>query len=158
MLEAAATRGEVTIDAALLDRPVEMRDLALDPPGGAGAECVFLGRTRAERHEEHGGLEALDYDAYRAMAERMLRAIGEEVGARTKAISIVVRHSVGRVGVGEASVGIAVIAGHRGEAFEACRAIIDRVKAEAPIWKREVWAGGVSWQSGSAVETGAPNA
>lgn len=158
MADADATNQALRIDTALLDRPVQMGDLEVAPRGACGAECVFLGRTRAERHPEHGDLEALHYDAYRPMAERVLRAICEEIGDRTGATSMVVRHSVGRVAVGEASVGIAVLAGHRAEAFEACRAVIDRVKAEAPIWKRELWTGGASWQAGVPTQAGAERA
>ncbi|MFG0275708.1 MAG: molybdenum cofactor biosynthesis protein MoaE, partial [Phycisphaerales bacterium] len=58
----------------------------------------------------------------------------------------------GRVALGQASVGIAVYAGHRAEAFDACRAVIDRLKAEAPIWKREEWTSGATWQVGRAVD------
>jgi molybdopterin synthase catalytic subunit len=155
MPDADATSPPPRLDTALLDRPVETRDLAMTAPDGCGGECVFIGRTRAERHAEHGELEALHYDAYRPMAEGVLRRIAADVGARTGALSIVVRHSVGRVRVGEASVGIAVFAGHRAEAFAACRELIDRVKAEAPIWKRELWTGGASWQAGTQVATGA---
>jgi molybdopterin synthase catalytic subunit len=140
------------IDAALLDRPVRADDLAIAPPDGCGGEAVFLGRTRAERHPEHGDLAALHYDAYAPMAERVLARIATEAASASGALAIVVRHSTGRVAIGEASVGVAALAGHRGGAFEACRAVIDRLKAEAPIWKREEWAGGATWQAGRPVD------
>ena len=99
----------------------------------AGAVLIFEGTTR--------DVEALDYEAYAEMAEPRLAAIAEEEAARHGLCAAAVEHRVGRVALGEASVIVAVSAPHRGEAFAGGRAIIDRLKAEAPIWKREegVW-------------------
>lgn len=127
----------------MVDGPVSERDASPRPDDAAlfrcGAEAVFLGRTRAERCAELGELEALEYDAHREMAEAALSRIASEEAARCGCGFIGVRHAVGPVRLGEASVLVRVMAGHRAEAFDACRAVIDRLKREAPIWKREVW-------------------
>jgi MoaE-MoaD fusion protein len=80
----------------------------------------------------------LDYEAYVEMAEPRLASIAEEEAARHGLCAVAVEHRVGRVPLGEPSVIVAVSAPHRGEAFAGARAVIDRVKAEAPIWKVEV--------------------
>jgi MoaE-MoaD fusion protein len=96
----------------------------------AGAVVVFQGVTR--------GVPELDYEAYAEMAEAKLRAIGEEIAAAYGCSAVALEHRVGTVPLSEPSVIVAASAPHRGEAFNAARALIDRVKAEAPIWKVEV--------------------
>ena len=100
----------------------------------AGAVVLFEGVTRE--------VPELDYEAYAEMAEPKLRAIGEEVAAAYGLSAVALAHRTGRVSLGEPSVIVAASAPHRGEAFNGARALIDRVKAEAPIWKVEVDAGG----------------
>jgi MoaE-MoaD fusion protein len=95
----------------------------------AGAVVVFEGVTRE--------VEALDYEAYAQMASERLEAIGAEEAARHGLCAVALEHRTGRVGLGEPSVIVAASAPHRGEAFAGARALIDRVKAEAPIWKVE---------------------
>jgi MoaE-MoaD fusion protein len=99
----------------------------------AGAVVCFEGVTRA--------VDALDYEAYAEMAVERLRAIGEEEAARHGLCAVALVHRTGRVALGEPSVIVAASAPHRGEAFAGARALIDRVKAEAPIWKVELEAG-----------------
>jgi MoaE-MoaD fusion protein len=96
----------------------------------AGAVVLFEGVTRE--------VPELDYEAYAEMAEAKLRAIGEEVAAAHGCSAVAVAHRVGTVPLSEPSVIVAASAPHRGEAFSAARELIDRVKAEAPIWKVEV--------------------
>jgi MoaE-MoaD fusion protein len=110
------------LDLALLSAAVR------DPR--AGAVVCFEGVTR-----EVGRLE---YEAYAEMAEPRLRAIAAEEAERHGLCAVAVEHRTGTVALGEPSVIVAVSAAHRGEAFAGARAIIDRVKAEAPIWKVEV--------------------
>ena len=111
-----------TLDLAALAGAV--RDRA------AGAVVLFEGVTREVRE--------LDYEAYVEMAEERLRAIGEEVAAEHGLSAVALEHRTGTVPLGEPSVIVAASAPHRGEAFAGARALIDRVKAEAPIWKVEV--------------------
>jgi molybdopterin synthase catalytic subunit len=95
----------------------------------AGAVVLFEGVTRE--------VEALEYEAYREMAETHITRIAAEEAARHDLLAVAVEHRTGRVGLGEPSVIVAAASGHRGEAFAGARAVIDRVKAEAPIWKQE---------------------
>src|SRR4051812_1771543 len=99
----------------------------------AGAVVLFEGVTRE--------VPQLDYEAYEEMALERLRAIGEEEAARHGLCAVALEHRTGRVALGEPSVIVAASAPHRAEAFAGARALIDRVKAEAPIWKRELDAG-----------------
>jgi MoaE-MoaD fusion protein len=130
---------------AITEEPIDegrLRQMVEDP--GAGAILTFLGVTR----NQTGGrqVEYLEYEAYPEMAERRMAAIAGEIRARwpdVKGIALV--HRVGRLEIGEASIGIAVAAPHRGEAFAACRYAIDRSKEHLPIWKKEVWEGGEEW-------------
>ena len=114
-----------------------------------GGECVFLGRTRGELHPEHGALLRLRYEAYGSMAEGVLRELAEEAVERFGCLLVRVHHAVGVVDIGEASVLVQVVCGHRGEAFEACRFLIDELKKRVPIWKKEEWADGTSWSEGT---------
>jgi molybdopterin synthase catalytic subunit len=100
----------------------------------AGAVVVFEGVTRE--------VPELDYEAYAEMAEEKLRAIGEQVAAEHGLSAVALEHRTGTVPLSEPSVVVAASAPHRGEAFLGARALIDRVKAEAPIWKVEVEASG----------------
>jgi molybdopterin converting factor subunit 1 len=96
----------------------------------AGAVVCFEGVTRE--------VARLEYEAYAEMAEPRLRAIAEEEAERHGLCAVAVEHRTGTVALGEPSVIVAASAAHRGEAFAGARAVIDRVKAEAPIWKVEV--------------------
>jgi molybdopterin synthase catalytic subunit len=139
------------IDVQLLDRPV--RYLPMEGlPWAAGGECVFLGRTRQETHRSHGRLVRLSYEAYGTMAEVVLRELAEGAIERFGCAAVRIHHAIGDVPPGEASVMVQVACGHRAEAFEACRFLIDELKARAPIWKREEWEDGATWATGTAVD------
>lgn len=137
------------IDVQLLDRPVTYS--AGDVPEGAGGECIFIGRTRAEIHPKHGCLLRLSYEVHRSLAERTLRELAEAAVARWGCRSVCIHHAVGEVPVGSASVMIRICCAHRAEAFEACRFLIDELKRTAPIWKREEWESGATWVNGQPV-------
>ncbi len=110
----------------------------------AGAVVTFSGVTRE--------VERLDYDAYAEMAEERMAAIASEAVERHGLCAAAVEHRVGEVPLSEPSVIVAVSAPHRGEAFAGAREIIDRVKAEAPIWKKEIEGGEGRWADGAAPE------
>jgi molybdopterin synthase catalytic subunit len=94
---------------------------------------------------------SLDYEAYREMAEERMAGILEECAARHNLLAAADEHRIGRVALGEPGVVVAVSAGHREEAFAGAREAIDRIKAEAPIWKRELDAAGKGeWVEGAA--------
>jgi molybdopterin synthase catalytic subunit len=107
----------------------------------AGAVVTFSGVTRE--------VERLEYDAYAEMAEERMAAIAAEALERHGLCAAAVEHRVGDVPLSEPSVIVAVSAPHRGEAFAGAREIIDRVKAEAPIWKKEVQGREARWVEGS---------
>ena len=96
----------------------------------AGAVVLFEGVTRT--------VPELEYEAYEEMAEPRIAAIAAEEAERHGLCAVAVEHRTGTVPLGEPSVLVAASAAHRGEAFAGARAVIDRVKAEAPIWKVEV--------------------
>ena len=115
---------------------------------GAGAIVSFQGTTR--------DVDRLEYEAYREMAEERIAEILRECVERHGLESAAAEHRVGSVPLGEASVAIAVSAAHRGEAFAGAREAIDRIKAEAPIWKKEVEGGSERWVEGSVPEGSDP--
>lgn len=112
----------------------------------AGAIDVFLGTTRAERNADEQELVALDYEAYSDMAIAQLRDIAARARGKFPICKLAILHRVGRVNVGEPSVVIAVSCPHRADAFAACRFVIDTLKAEVTIWKKELWReGAATW-------------
>ena len=110
----------------------------------AGGVCVFLGTTRAEISPDGHELLALDYEAYPEMATEQLRDLGTRARQQWPAVRLAIVHRTGRVALAEPSVLIAVSTPHRADAFECCRWLIDTLKAELAVWKREVWEGGRS--------------
>lgn len=117
----------------------------------AGGIDIFLGTTRGE---SGGGkrLIALDYEAYAEMALGQMRELARRARERWPIVKLALLHRVGRVEVGEPSVIIAVATPHRAEAFEACRWLIDTLKSEVTVWKKEVWGdGSTSWVEGKEI-------
>jgi molybdopterin synthase catalytic subunit len=114
---------------------------------GDGAIAVFLGTVR----DVNAGRKVLflEYEAYEGMAEREIGKIVEEAHARFALTTVAVAHRVGRLEIGEVSVAVAVAAPHRAAALDACRFVIDTLKAKVPIWKREHFEGGVVWIEGA---------
>jgi molybdopterin synthase catalytic subunit len=137
------------------DRPISLDDVAgrVAAPE-LGGITLFAGTVRgttAARGKPGGRIttDYLEYEAYPEMAEASFAAIAAEAQARWPGISAVaIVHRVGRLEVGDTSIAIAVSAAHRGETFDACHYIIDRIKQIAPIWKREVGPDGSSWVEG----------
>ena len=89
----------------------------------------------------------LEYEGYAPLAEKQLQALRAEAERRWT-VKCAVQHRLGRLEIGECSVGVAVAAAHRGEAFEACRWLMDTLKETVPIWKREFFEGGDHWVEG----------
>jgi molybdopterin synthase catalytic subunit len=105
-----------------------------------GAVVTFLGTVRELTDGQV--TVALDYEAYPDMAEKKMAEIERDTRARWPVGEIVLVHRLGHLEVGEVSVAVAVSCPHRGQAFEACRHAIDRLKEVVPIWKKENWADG----------------
>ena len=108
----------------------------------AGGIAVFLGTSRAEKNADGRVLAALDYEAYADMATAQMRDLAATARQRWPIVKLALLHRTGRVGLAEPSVIVAVSSPHRGEAFEACRWLIDTLKEKVAIWKKEVWTDG----------------
>ncbi len=121
-----------------LDRVVdEVRDEQ------AGAIATFTGTTRISSRGRT--VTHLDYEAYEGMAERVMAEIAERLQSRYELSAVAIHHRVGRVGIGETSVVIAVSAPHRQDALAACKDAIDELKERVPLWKKEVYSDGEEW-------------
>ncbi len=127
----------------------ELVDYVGDPE--AGAIATFIGTTR--NNNEGRKVIALDYEAYPEMAEKELARIGEDAKTKWPICRMAIIHRLGSVQITEASVIIAVSAGHRDAAFAACRFAIEEIKKTVPIWKKEVYEGGEVW---IGTQTGQP--
>jgi molybdopterin synthase catalytic subunit len=118
----------------------------------AGGTVLFVGtiRNRTDGKEVKG----LEYEVYHRMAERQIAKLEEEIRKRWPVKSIRLVHREGELKIGEVSVVVAVSAVHRGEAFDAARYAIDRIKESFPIWKREKFRGGrYSWAKGTPIQS-----
>ena len=110
----------------------------------SGGIDIFVGTTR--NHSNGKPVSLLEYEAYDPMAINMMEQIVVEAKRQWSLNRVALVHRLGRVPVAEASVLVAVSAAHRNEAFEACRFLIDKLKQDVPIWKREYFAdGSVEW-------------
>ena len=109
----------------------------------AGAIATFVGTTRIESRGR--SVQWLDYEAYPEMAEDVMTQIAAHLKERYDLCEVAIHHRVGRVGIGEPSVAIAVSAPHRADALAACRDAIDTLKETVPLWKKEVYEGGEEW-------------
>ena len=127
-------RHEIRIVTEPIDETVLARERRIGP--GMGAVVDFLGVVRGS--EEGAPIAAIDYTAFREMAEAQFRKLLESAAARWPLESVRVVHRIGVVAVGEPSLWIEVVSPHRAEAFDACRWIIDEMKRVVPIWKRPV--------------------
>lgn len=111
-----------------------------------GAVLLFLGTVRATNERKR--VLGMRYEAFGAMAERVLREIAGQASKRWSLSGVVVGHRTGELSVGEPSVVVAVASPHRAEAFEAGRWVIDEIKARLPIWKQEHYSEGSVWLEG----------
>ena len=118
---------------------------AVESPG-AGAINVFLGVVRDNNLGR--SVQYLEYDAYPAMAEKVMRELAEEAKSRFGLEDVAVLHRTGRLEIGEASLLVVVSCGHRAESFEAGHWLVNEIKKRVPVWKKEVWDDGEEWIEG----------
>ena len=109
----------------------------------AGGIATFLGVVRDNSLGRK--VRYLLYEAYPPMALKEMESIERAVRGRWEIENIAITHRIGRLEIGEASVGIAVSSAHRREGIEACHFAIDRLKQTVPVWKKEFWVGGEVW-------------
>jgi molybdopterin synthase catalytic subunit len=122
-LSVSITAGSLDADEMVSDLPVER----------AGAEITMRGIVRAE--EEGQPIRALEYQAYRPMAEKEIRRLAEEVQQRFPCLAVTVRHRIGIIPAGETAILVRVLASHRAEALAYVGVFMDRLKQDVPIWK-----------------------
>jgi molybdopterin synthase catalytic subunit len=118
----------------------------------AGGITLFLGTTRSEKNAQGQDLQSLDYEAYLEMALPQLQTLAAAARSQWPIVKQVILHRTGRVALAEPSVLIAVASPHRHEAFSAARFIIDAIKADVAILKKENWSDG----SGTWVQPNQP--
>lgn len=127
----------VVVQRGPIDLAVEM---ARAEVAGAGAVATFTGLMRAD-----DGVETLELEHYPGATEAALLGVAEGAVARWALQAATIVHRVGPMGPGERIVFVSATAAHRGAALEACAYLIDRLKTDAPFWKRETRGGAASW-------------
>ncbi|WP_437602778.1 molybdenum cofactor biosynthesis protein MoaE [Sorangium sp. So ce590] len=110
---------------------------------GAGGIATFLGVVRDVN--DGRSVTLLEYEAYGTMAEAEIERVLAEIAAEIPGVRVAATHRVGALHIGDVAVACAASAPHRGEAFRACRLLIDGIKARLPIWKREHGPDGPYW-------------
>jgi MoaE-MoaD fusion protein len=123
------------------DRPSVEEALDVVASADAGGTVAFVGSVRSDG----GAVDRLTYSAYTEMGEDVMRDIALEAADKWPLAAVAILHALGEVSVGDRTVVVACSAPHRGEAFEACRYVIDEVKRRVPIWKKEAGPGGERW-------------
>ena len=115
----------------------EVLDAIADP--AAGGVDVFVGTVRD--HDNEQGVTGLEYSAHPTAMQRLVE-VAEKIAASYDVLALAAVHRVGPLAIGDAAVVVATAAAHRGEAFDASRALIDELKATVPIWKHQLFADG----------------
>ena len=141
----------------------EVRSTPLDPgeviravsSASVGGIATFVGTVRDSNQGQRVTL--LEYEAYQGMAEKQMRKVAEQIQVEIPGVTLAALHRVGRLEVGDVAVVCAAASPHRGEAFSACQLLIDRIKAEVPIWKREHGPDGPYWVGWEDARVGAEN-
>lgn len=128
-------------------RLLDIRDTALSvdevsaavADRAAGGSTVFVGTVRD--HDSDKSVTGLEYSAHPSALDR-LREVAEGVARAYDVVGLAAVHRVGRLEIGDLAVVVAVSTAHRGEAFDACRRLIDDLKATVPIWKHQLFTDG----------------
>ena len=140
MTPSTAARADVVRLLDLRDTPLDVAEvLAAVADPVAGGLNLFVGNVRDEDHDR--AVRHLDYTAHPTALDR-LREVAEEVAAEFDVVALAAVHRTGHLEIGDAAVLVAASAKHRGQAYDASRAFIDRLKARVPVWKHQVFADG----------------
>lgn len=140
MTSTTGARSDVVRLLDLRDEPLDVAQvLAAVADPAAGGVNLFVGNVRDEDHQR--AVAYLDYDAHPSALDR-LREVAEEVAAEFDVIALAAVHRVGHLEIGDTAVLVAAAAKHRGQAYDASRAFIDRLKERVPVWKHQVFADG----------------
>lgn len=128
----------------VLETPLDVTQAtaAVSGPEIGGID-LFLGAVRD--HNDGRAVTRLEYHAYVSMAEKEMQRIAQQIAQEMPGVRLAALHRIGSLAVGDLAVVCAAGAPHRGEAFKACRALIDRIKERVPIWKREHGPDGPYW-------------
>lgn len=154
-LNAPDGNGAASISAIITTKKISV-DSVLEAvtDEGSGATVLFLGTVRDNNNQSGKKIAEMHYESYVAMAERQILEIKKEIKQKWPIRNIEIVHRIGKLGVGDISVAVAVSSAHRAEAFEACRYAIDRIKNALPIWKKEILIDGSQvWLEGHDIET-----
>lgn len=128
----------------LTNEPIDPAALLLEVRrDGDGGLALFVGVVRD--HDEGRRVTRLEYSAYESMAEKEMARIVERIAREHPAARVAMRHRLGTLQVGDVAVAVAAAAPHREEAFAACRAGIEAIKAQVPVWKKEFGPDGTFW-------------
>lgn len=133
MIRVIVSRGAIDLVAELA--PVE---------AGAGAVATFIGLVRADAHATDA-VEMLELEHYPGATEAAIEKLAQQAAERWALTAVTVIHRIGPMRPGERIVLVATAAPHRAAALDACAFLIDRLKTDAPFWKREVRGGETAW-------------
>jgi molybdopterin synthase catalytic subunit len=124
----------------VVDRPLDVGSMeALVADERAGAVVTFSGNVRD--HDHGRDVVTLTYEGHPS-AEAVLKDVAAEIAERFDVISLAVAHRVGALAIGESALVAVVATAHRGQAFEACAALVDLTKEKLPVWKHQVFSDG----------------
>lgn len=138
---------------ALTRGPIDAEELIASAKRGEdGAVVVFDGIVRNNSRGRQ--TLYLDYEAYEEMAAKQMQALAQEARSKFGVRHVTLVHRLGRLQIGETSVLIVVASAHRGQAFEACRWLIDTLKKTVPLWKQETFVDGAVWAAGEPFPAG----
>jgi len=141
----AGGAGDPPRKIAVVGAPLDLAAVVSVVEGPArGGLVTFSGIVRRQGHHLPDVIR-LEYEAYAEMAVEVIGEIAAEIEREWPGTRLAIHHRVGSLAVGETAVVIAAAAPHRAEAFDACRAAIDRLKQRAPIWKKEIGESGEAW-------------
>lgn len=136
--------------ARLTDEPLDVaHHVRLAGCAAAGAVATFVGQVRDHDPDVDGAVVGIEYSAHPDAPEALAR-IAQRWAAEPEVLGVAVSHRVGHLDVGDVAIVVAIATAHRRRAFEVCADLVEQVKAELPVWKRELLAGGGHVWVGSA--------